>query len=121
MLTLVSDNNIIRGLVLGRYGVSAGIAIQGSWNTVAGNFIGTDSTGELARPSRSGVIVEGNANTIGGPDSGSRNVIVGSDLDTMDIASSGNVVQGNYVGTNRDGTASLGACSTASLSRATET
>ncbi len=106
---LFSDNNTVRGLVISRYLIDSGVAILGSHNTIEGNFIGTDPTGMMAAPSRAGVTVfEGAGNRIGGPAPASRNVIVGDNLNVVTITAGGSTVQGNYIGTNREGTASLG-------------
>ena len=42
---------------------------------VAGNFIGTDPTGETAAPNGIGVVIENSSNLIGGPSVANRNVI----------------------------------------------
>ena len=50
-------------------------------------------------------------NTIGGTIAGARNIISGNDIEGIRIAGSGatgNMVQGNYIGTDVNGTADLG-------------
>jgi parallel beta-helix repeat protein len=110
--------------VVGGTGPSAGNVISGntgsgvflvgsgtSANAVRGNFIGTDKTGTLPLPNNSGVFiyVEAHGNTIGGTTAGARNVISGNASQGVTlIGNSGNVVQGNYIGTDVNGTADLG-------------
>ncbi|MEX2175896.1 MAG: hypothetical protein WD872_16160 [Pirellulaceae bacterium] len=93
-----------------------GVWIRGSGtndNVVAGNYIGTDKTGEKALKNGSdGVLISGGAsgNEIGGNEPGSRNVISGNNGRGVLITgagSNGNVVAGNYIGTDKTGNASL--------------
>ncbi len=82
-------------------------------NVVEGDTIGTDSGGSQARPNgHNGVDITSGAsgNTIGGTAPGSANVISGNAYNGVDIAfggASNNVVEGNFIGTNDDGTAAL--------------
>ncbi len=102
-----------------------GVDVSGSSKTVvAGNQIGTDETGELALGNGNyGVQIENSATgtTIGGTTENARNIISGNvsttDSNGNQIGGSGvliaqtagsTVVQGNYIGTNQDGTAALG-------------
>jgi titin len=91
-----------------------GVYIDGnsSANLVAGNSIGTDTTGTaLLSNNSSGVFVQGAANTVGGTAAGAGNVIAGSGYAGVRLngsAATGNAVQGNYIGLNAAGTAKLG-------------
>ncbi len=114
-----SDNNTIggttaaeRNLISGneRYGVSIDAASTG--NVIEGNLIGTNlaGTGDLGN-TLSGVLILSASNTIGGTAAGAGNVISGNDqhgvyLTTAAVTS--NLVQGNYIGTDVNGTADLG-------------
>ena len=112
---LVSDNNVIRGLVINRApfdGIQLDSANGG--NVIEGNFIGTDPTGTIARGNgRFGVslfFVPSANNLIGGTSPAARNLISGNG-DGVVIGSPGstnNVVRGNYIGTTASGTAPLG-------------
>jgi len=84
---------------------------------VQGNFIGTDLGGGVARGNHGdGVRINGAPNsTIGGtaspPGTPPGNVISGNGSDGVEISGSGatgNVVQGNFIGTNAAGTAAVG-------------
>ena len=82
-------------------------------NLVAGNYIGTDYTGTMALGNAlSGVEIADSAsnNTIGGTAAGDRNVISGSPEGGVFIhgSATGNLVAGNYIGTDVTGTMALG-------------
>ncbi len=94
-----------------------GIVIYGqgaSANTVQGNYIGTDVSGTRALGNIGYGIFIGSAavdNTIGGLTAGSRNLISGNSehgIGIFDEGTTGNVVQGNYIGTDTSGTLPLG-------------
>lgn len=97
---------------------SAGVHIQGSANlcTIQGNYIGTDITGSVAiGNSISGIEINEDARntTVGGSAAAARNVISGNGLIGISIGgasttATGNVIRGNYIGTNASGTADLG-------------
>jgi hypothetical protein len=84
-----------------------------SGNVVLGNLIGTDATGTARLGVLAGVEVRGKAtgNTVGGTSAGAANVISGSKgpgVEIKDLGTSGNVVLGNRIGTDKAGTATIG-------------
>jgi hypothetical protein len=94
---------------------AAGIGIGGpgsTGNLIEGNFIGTDTTG-MSALSNTGpgifVFFQAAANTIGGASAGARNVISGNRQNGIGIASGadGNVIVGNFIGTNAIGNGPL--------------
>src|SRR5262249_12202590 len=87
-----------------------GVIIQGNSNLIAGNSIGTDAMGTVARPNFSiGVrLLTGHNNTIGGTTAGAGNLISGHSNAGIAITDTGNFVQGNRIGTDATGNASLG-------------
>ena len=81
-------------------------------NLVEGNLIGTDVTGTKALPNRNegiGLSQGAQSNTIGGTQAGAGNVISGNDSwgIYLDQSSGHNLIQGNFVGTNAQGTGAL--------------
>lgn len=89
-----------------------GIALGGDNNFVQGNYSGTDVNGTADFGNTgTGVLVEGSfGNTIGGTSAAVRNIIAGNGGDGIFISpeSAGNQVQGNFIGTQVNGTSALG-------------
>ncbi|MDX6288051.1 MAG: hypothetical protein QOG53_3536 [Frankiales bacterium] len=102
--------NVISGNQTGLYIWGFGTGASG--NQVQGNYIGTDVTGSVAIGNYLGVgISHAATNTIGGTTAGARNVISGNNNSGIIIAeatSTGNKVEGNYIGTDATGTVALG-------------
>ena len=103
-----SDGSTIRGFIIN--GIpDDGIQIDSGGNTIAGNWIGLDNTGMLdPAPGNAddGIDIAGGAggNIIGGLTAADRNVIAGNADDGIKISNSdNNVIQGNYIGTSKDG------------------
>lgn len=113
-LIIQADNCTIRGLVV--HSFFNGIWIDGgSGNQVVGNYIGTDVTGTLPLGNHAtGVFVFGSNNSIGVPGEGNlisangTSVSWGVGVDIYHYLSTGNVVQGNRIGTDASGTVALG-------------
>ena len=118
---LESGPNTIGGTTSGARNVISsnnvfGIEIYGSTatgNNVQGNYIGTNAsgTGDLGNRYEGVIIGDASNNTIGGTTSAHRNIISGNGGAGVDIygsTSTGNMVQGNYIGTQSDGTSALG-------------
>jgi hypothetical protein len=115
--TAPGSGNLISGNLNGIkiYGTSA------TGNLVQGNYIGTDVTGTVALGNgywqlyygtvmyfgSEGVFVDASNNTIGGTSAGARNIISGNGTG-IGIYASGDIVQGNYIGTDKTGTTALG-------------
>jgi len=123
-----SEQNLLSGNLF------AGVWITGqgtSSNAVAGNFIGTDITGTVALDNGTQPVTDSQSNVFGGglaisagasgnrigtdgssvDDVGERNVIAGSGNDAIDIygaGTDGNIVAGNFIGTDVNGTRALG-------------
>lgn len=107
---LFADGCTIRGLVINQF-PSNGILVMGSDNTIETNYIGTDRYGvaNLGNGGSGVRIVGGDYNTIGGNGAGAGNLISGNDLHGVSIErnssddAAGNIVQGNFIGTDVDG------------------
>jgi titin len=110
----VANNTVSGNVVANEFLVGVEIyGIAAKDNMVEGNLIGTDPTGTVARGNGIGVEIAGGAfdNTVGGTTAGARNVISGNSAEGVviaDSATTGNVVEGNYVGTDASGSVPLG-------------
>ena len=104
--TTPADRNVISG---NRVGVSF-FPTSADYNSVRGNFIGTDATGSLPRGNLfEGVKVQSATNiTIGGSSPGARNLICANGTGVLLLGSSRDVVQGNFIGTDVTGHYDLG-------------
>ncbi len=110
-LTIRSGSSTVRALVINRFFPFAGIQVQfHGGNVIEGNFIGTDVTGTVALPNRVGVQIDnGPGDTIGGTTTAARNLISGNLIGVFILdVSPGNVIEGNFIGTDVTGTAALG-------------
>lgn len=108
-LHLITDNNTVRGLAINRFD-GPGIEITGTHNTIVGTYIGTDPNGTIARSNRTGILIHGASNQIGGLNAYERNLISGNTESgiRLNTLASENQIVGNYIGTNAAGTAGLG-------------
>jgi len=99
----VISGNVFAGIDMG--GGSGDVVIQG-------NYIGTDASGTMALGNDLGIFVNfSDHDTIGGVDTGARNVIsgnTGGSITINGVDAMGNVLRGNYIGTDATGTAALG-------------
>jgi len=111
-LRITAGASAVRGLVLSRFRSASLAAIvldEKGGNVVQGNFIGTDLAGAAAPGNRGiGILVRSDRNRIGGILRPVRNVVAGSTGAGIRIEGSGNVVEGNLVGTDVSGTRALG-------------
>ncbi len=112
--TINSSGSTIRGFVINQFGGS-GILISGSLatgNTVAGDYIGTNAAATTAAGNNYGISLTAgaSANIIGGIVATDRNVISGNSslgIFVFDTGTSGNTIQGNYIGTDVTGTTAV--------------
>ncbi len=118
--TIYAANCVIRGLIINRMPFVA-IELRDPLarnNTIIGNYIGTDATGLIARGNvYGGVWIRSGANNnrVGGPSPAERNLISGTTTSVNLSTGNGvyianadsNRILGNYIGVNREGTATL--------------
>ena len=121
-IELTGGDSAVRGLDIDRWG-EQGILIESNDNTIAGNYIGVAPDGQSAAGNGragndgEGVLIFGaSGNTVGGTVAADRNVISANGGDGVQIQrttpssptpATGNVVEGNYVGTNATGDAAV--------------
>jgi hypothetical protein len=119
---IINDGSLVRGLVIDNFDIN-GLAFKGAagGNIVEGSYIGTDASGTSSNPNGKyggvnsttpAVVVDDSPNNrIGGTTAAARNVISGNSGSGVGIlkgGSTGNLVQGNYIGTDVTGLAALG-------------
>jgi hypothetical protein len=109
-LTISGGNSLVRALIVNRFN-GKGVFINASGgSTVAGCYIGTNSAGTAAAGnSVFGIAIDGSwGNVVGGLTAAERNVISGNPGRGVYMNSaSGNVVVGNYIGTDVTGTTAV--------------
>jgi titin len=116
-LRISAGNSTVQGLVINSFSYGDGIELRtNGGDLITGNYIGTDVTGTKALGNYHGVAVTSNNNMIGGTTAAARNLISGNgsfgfgNFTGILIAAgaTGNLVQGNYIGTDVTGTKALG-------------
>ena len=102
-----------------------GINLNGGSALIVGNRIGTNAAGDTAMPnSDAGIFINNSSGyTIGGTSASARNIISGNGAFgkfatglVMEGTSTGNLVQGNYIGLAADGSTGLGNATTRGIS-----
>ncbi len=115
-LVLTGGGTTVRGLAINRF-TDLGIEVMaGGDNTIAGDYIGTNPAGTAVFENTNiGILTQTSNNTIGGTSPADRNIISGSRggdyaglLIKGDTNTTGNLVQGNFIGTDATGTIALG-------------
>jgi CSLREA domain-containing protein len=111
-LTITAGNSEVRGLAINQFGLFGMHLSTAGDNLVTGNHIGTDVTGTVGEGNGSvGIVITSDNNTIGGTSAGDRNVISAngaSGIEMNGVGATGNVVLGNYIGTDAGGSVDLG-------------
>ncbi len=101
-----SAGSSVRGLAIGNFPLAGIIGEVPVF--IGGNFLGTNAAGIQARPNTEGFFgFGGNGTLIGGPDPPDANLISANAFGGV-ITNPGVRVEGNYIGTTRDGKAFLG-------------
>ncbi|HJR58889.1 MAG TPA: lectin-like protein [Vicinamibacterales bacterium] len=109
-LLITSGSSVVRGLVIQGFGGN-GIEISGpGGNLIEDNYIGTNAAGTAAQGnSGNGIqVIDSPNNTIGSASPLARNVIAGNTGEEVRLDganATGNMIQGNFIGTNAAGTA----------------
>ena len=110
-LSLLADGSTVRGLIINRFQF-AGIFLNSvSTNVIEGNYIGTNAAGTAALGNAGlgiHLFAGSSDNVIGGTLPNTRNVISGNGAGIQIDGGTGNVVQGNFIGTDASGTVAVG-------------
>lgn len=108
VLNTGSNGSTIQGMVINRYEAAIVTQFGVPGATIRGNFLGTNLAGTAAGPGNAeGIALISSSNVIGGPTLADRNVISGNVFFGIEISgggTTGNVIQGNYIGTDKTGT-----------------
>jgi hypothetical protein len=112
-----TDSSTVRGLAINRFRSLGIFMLFGSGHVIQGNFVGTDTSGTIALGNgATGVSLSGVSNTrVGGTTAAARNLLSGNSngpgvsigTDSRAPTAGGNVVEGNYIGTDITGTVAL--------------
>ncbi len=109
VLNSTTKNSISNNLISGnRIGIKLGFAssLGTNQNSIQGNFIGTDYTGKKKLGNNYGIVINDDANKIGGI---TRNIISSNSIGGILVygSASGNTIKGNYIGLDITGKSAL--------------
>jgi len=114
-LWIAADDSAVRGLSITGFSSGDGLILSEDRITVEGNFIGTAPGGtQTGLGNFTGITVQGNSSDtiVGGISPGARNIISGNIREGVRISTNPgearNKVQGNYIGTTKNGSDDLG-------------
>lgn len=116
---ITAGGTTIKGFIINRFTANGIFITNSSGNIITGNYIGTNSAGTSALANGTdGVGIYNSSNhTIGGTTAAERNIISGNTGNGVGITddvpgdnpggATGNVIKGNYIGTNTAGTGAI--------------
>jgi hypothetical protein len=113
-ISITAGGSVVRGLAVNRFAKSGIVLFGAGYNLIQGDAIGTDTSGTVNRGNNYwGIYVAAGSsnNTIGGTTASFRNVISANGyagIGLYDASTTGNLVEGNSIGTTADGTKILG-------------
>ena len=95
----LGEGNVISG------NKGSGLTLQGGGNKIIGNYIGLDASGSrILSNGDSGITFHARGNVVGGTAPADRNVISGNTISDVHVVSpGGNIIMGNYIGTDASG------------------
>src|SRR5207245_592552 len=111
LLSISVGSSTVRGLVINRGSALYAISLDtNGGNTIEGNFIGTNVAGDAVLGNSEGVIIQfgSSNNLIGGLTPAARNIISGNSDGISFSGGTGNMVEGNFIGTDHTGSNDLG-------------
>lgn len=108
-IVIKASGSTLRGLAIGGFRGFGVVLSNSDNNTIQANYIGIDATGTQERQNHYGILIATSSNNlIGGTTAAARNVISGNTFYGLEVGGTGNVIQGNFIGTNATGTAAIG-------------
>jgi hypothetical protein len=109
-LKITAGSSRVHALIINRFTGSGILLTTNGSNTIDGNYIGTNSSGNgILGNGQFGVQVDSSNNTIGGTTIAARNIISGTGTSGVRFyLADGNTVRGNYIGTDTTGSIDLG-------------
>ncbi|MDQ4120238.1 MAG: hypothetical protein M3209_02075 [Acidobacteriota bacterium] len=114
VLTIHAGSSTVQGLIINR-GVDGITLLTFGGNLIRGNYIGTDLSGLNPINTNfgitSGIFIRTPENVIGGTTPAARNLISGANSNGIVLhttLAAGNIIQGNYIGTDVNGTNVIG-------------
>jgi hypothetical protein len=112
-LHITAGNSTVRGFAINGFSGDGILIDTNGGNVIQGNYIGTNVAGATAQPNGgNGIqIIATPNNVVGGTASSMRNLISGNGGEGVRIdgtLATGNIVQGNYIGTDASGSAAVG-------------
>lgn len=113
--TIGGDSPEFRNVISGNGSAGIYLVNGANYNSIAGNYIGTDANGTVGIGNGvTGIFLNGSpaqiGNTIGGTSEGARNVISGNNSNGIYLSSTStsNLIAGNYIGTDASGNGAVG-------------
>lgn len=108
-LVIKAGGSTVRGLAIVRFNATGITLSNCNNNLIQGNHIGVDAAGSLKRANGDGIFLSNSSNNvIGGVALAARNVISGNLNGGVVVIGVGNVIQGNFIGTDVTGKVALG-------------
>src|SRR3989440_872615 len=111
LFSISAGSSTVRGLVINRGSALYAISLDTiGGNTIEGNFIGTNVAGDAVLGNNQGVIIRfGSSNNLmGGLTPAARNIISGNSDGISLSGGPGNIIEGNFIGTDHTGSNDLG-------------
>jgi uncharacterized repeat protein (TIGR01451 family) len=110
-LKISGGTTAILDMVIYSFGDDCIELANNGFNVIAGNLLGTDATGSVAKGSGgAGVFINGSpGNEIGGTAQTARNIISGNSvgIEVFDADATRNLIQGNFIGVDKSGNREL--------------
>jgi hypothetical protein len=116
-LALLCNQGIVREVIVNSFASGANIALDGNENHLLGSYVGLEPGG-AANTANSGsgdiaISISGDNNQVGGLTPVERNLISSANLNNLLVEGNNNQIIGNYIGINREATATTGTSSEA--------